>query len=79
MLTNFLHALVQSWDSASGQMAPIPPTVWLGEGGCGVRVCAHAIVCVSDSVSACERDRQKEKASACVCMDNCRSSFDVLE
>lgn len=27
MLTNFLHALVQSWDSASGQMASVPPTV----------------------------------------------------
>lgn len=33
MLTNFLPALVQSWDSASGQMAPVPPTVWLSNGG----------------------------------------------
>lgn len=33
MLTNFLPALVQSWDSASGQMAPVPPTVWLSNEG----------------------------------------------
>lgn len=36
MLTYFLRVLVQSWDSASGQMAPVPPTVWLSKGHRGV-------------------------------------------
>lgn len=49
MLTNFLHALVQSWDSASGQMAPVPPTVWLSKGDCDVYVC----VCARAYLSVC--------------------------
>lgn len=48
MLTNFLHALVQSWDSASGQMAPVPPTVWLSKGDCGV---CFVSVCVRENVT----------------------------
>lgn len=45
MLTNFLHALVQSWDSASGQMASVPPTVWLSKGDFGVCVCVNENDC----------------------------------
>lgn len=72
MLTNFLHALVQSWDSASGQMAPIPPTVWLGDEGCGVRVCARARdgvrLCASLTLCqlASETHRKKKCLHACV-------------
>lgn len=69
MLTNFLHALVQSWDSASGQMASVPPTVWLSKGDFGVCVC----VCEWERLYVCiEQCRSSE--SLCLkdalCMEN---------
>lgn len=57
MLTNFLHALVQSWDSASGQMAPVPPTVWLSKEDCDVCEC----VCVSARLSLIEREAERDR------------------
>ena len=56
MLTNFLHALVQSWDSASGQMAPVPPTVWR---------LWYVCVCIL-SVCVCVCMRETESVTVCM-------------
>jgi len=54
MLTNFLLALVQSWDSASGQMALVSSTVWLSKGDHGVCVCVCVCVCIQDCLRKLE-------------------------
>ena len=54
MLTNFLHALVQNWELASGQMALVPTTVWMSKGECiCVCVCVCMCACARVCLSAC--------------------------